>query len=140
MVDLTRASIEGIMKQMSDERKAAAQNIRLGAFIDALAAVTDQSLPVVLRSGGGVHDFMSYRGYYEDLEISPRSDVKTVGEVLAEARGAMGEVFTGYKGGEFPMHRDSLLWVACYGSCGDMLTGVTLEPGRVVVETAPDPQ
>jgi len=138
MVDLTKATFEGILHQMSEERKAKASNMKLGDFIDALAAVADQTLPLVLRNGDGVHRFMSYRGYYEDLWISPRADKKTVAEVLAQARAALGEIFEGYKGGDYPMHKGSILWVAGYGNCGDMLTGVTLEPGRVVVETAPD--
>lgn len=139
MVDYRTAGIEGLMKQMSDERKASATNMRLGAFIDTLAGL-DPLMPVALADGKGVHKFMSYRGYYEDLAISPQPDLKSVGEVLQEARNALGEVFEGYKGGDFPMHKNSLLWVAPYGgSGGNMLTGVRLEIDRVVVETALHP-
>jgi hypothetical protein len=138
MVNYATAGIEGLMKQMSDERKAAATNMTLGAFIDALAAVADPETPVVLRNGRGAHGFDSYRGYYEDLALNPQDTRKTVRDVLADARAALGEVFQGYKGGDFPMHKKSLLWVACYGSCGTKLTGVTLEGGHVVIETTPD--
>lgn len=139
MVNFNTAGIEGLMKQMSDDRKASASNMRLGDFIDALIAVADQSLPLVLRrGGGGVHGFMSYRGYYEDLAVSPRTDPKTVGDVLKQARDALGEIFEGYKGGDFPMHKGSILWVACYGDCGEKLVGVTLESNHVFVETARD--
>jgi hypothetical protein len=138
MVNYATAGIEGLMKQMSDERKATATNMTLGAFIDALAAAADQTTPVVLRNGRGAHGFSSYRGYYEDLALEPCDTRKTVQDVLAEARAALGEIFQGYKGGDFPMHRNSLLWLACWGSCGEKLTGVTLEAGHVVIETTPD--
>lgn len=138
MHDISRATIEGLMAQLATERKASATNLTLGGFIDALEAVADKSLPVLLRAGAAAHGFSSYRGYYEDLAIEPELHPKTVAEVLAEARKAMGEVFSGYKGGDYPMHRNTLLWVAPWGSCGNMLTGITLEPSGVFIESVSD--
>lgn len=132
MTDPFVDQVKGAMARVSEERKASAENMRLGQFIDELAAC-NPALPLVLENGAGLHGFMSYRGYYEDLAISPRSDPKPVGEVLNEARAALGEIFEGYKGGEYPMHKGSLLWVAPWGSCGDKLTGVRAEADRVVV-------
>jgi hypothetical protein len=127
--------INGAMARMGNERKASATNMRLGQLIDSLASC-NQELPVQFADGGGTSHFDSYRGYYEDLSIVPQKDTKTVAEVLAQARSALGEVFQGYKGGDFPMHKGSLLWVAEYGtSGGNMLVGVRQEADRVVLET-----
>jgi hypothetical protein len=127
--------INGAMTRMANERKASATNMRLGQLIDSLASC-NQSLPVHLADGNAAWGFMSYRGYYEDLAISPRSDAKIVADVLAEARAALGEAFEGYKGGDYPMHKGSLLWVAEYGnSGGNMLVGVRQEADRVILET-----
>ena len=130
--------INGAMARMNQERRASATNMRLGQFIDALRACAP-TLPLVLESGGGVHGFDSYRGYYEDLCIHPQGEPKLVGVVLVQAQAAMGEVFQGYKGGDFPMHKDSILWVSGYGeNSGDRLTGVRAEPDRVVIEITHD--
>ena len=127
--------IYGAMARINSERKASAANMRLGQFIEALAAC-EPSLPVVLEDGRGVHGFQSYRGYYEDLSIQPREMSKDVVEVLAEARACLGECFEGYKGGDFYMSKDSLLWVARYGETGgNMVTGIRPEATRVVIET-----
>src|SRR5262245_21405288 len=123
------------MANSNQERRSSATNMRLGQFIDALSAC-DPLLPLVLEDGKGIHDLMSYRGYYEDLAISPQSNIKTVGEVLVQARDALGEVFQGYKGGDFPMNKLSFLWVGEYGeSGGNVLTSVEPVADRVVVKT-----
>lgn len=129
--------LNGAMARMNQERRASATNMRLGQFIDALRSCAP-TLPLVLESGGGVSGFISYRGYYEDLCIQPQTEPQLVGVVLGQAQAAMGEVFQGYKGGDYPMHRDSLLWVSGYGTAsGNRLTGVRAEADRVVIETTP---
>lgn len=65
----------------------------------------------------------SYRGYYTDLAICfERKYPNPVGAFLDELRGAVGKSFTGYKGGDFTMHRDSRVWVANHGETSD--TGI----------------
>lgn len=129
--------IHGMMARVSEERKASATNIRLGDFIDTLAKC-DQTLPVEIDTGGSVDHFDSYRGYYEDLSAVPTDGPRSVEHVLAKARDVLGAVLVGYKGGDFPMHRASIMWVADYGCCGRKLVGLRVESERVVVETAPD--
>jgi hypothetical protein len=135
--NLTTLMIQGMMAKMSEDRRASAENLRLGQFIEALEKC-DQSLPVVLDKGGGVGDFVSYRGYYEDLCITPCAEPITVGRLLAHARDCVGSKFEGYKGGDFWMTKNSLLWVAPSGSCGEKLIAVRPEALRVVIETAED--
>lgn len=67
---------------------------------------------VVINGFGSPH---SYRGYYEDLAFAPVS-VTTIGEMLSSATGAVGQVFHGWKGGEYYMNRDTLCWIA-YDGC-----------------------
>lgn len=129
--------LEGMMARMSEERRASAENMRLGAFIEALEKC-DVTLPVVLDRGGSLGNFRSYRGYYEDLSITPSPDPISVGELLIRARAAVGEMFEGYKGGEYWMTKNTILWVAGYGCCGDKLVAVNPGPASVVVITAPD--
>jgi DNA/RNA-binding domain of Phe-tRNA-synthetase-like protein len=66
----------------------------------------------------------SYRGYYEDLAIEFAQEKCTVGELLQRLKNAVGEVFEGYKGGEYQMNKNTAVWVADYGSMGRAITGV----------------
>lgn len=86
----------------------------------------------------------SYRGYYEDLSVQPafpgsKPVYETVGDLLNALRGAIGKEYTGYKGGEFAMHDETLLWVAEYGHSGSTaITGLSKNGDldyRVYIET-----
>lgn len=90
--------------------------ITLGELLAALErADPDRVVP------RGFRDARSYRGYYEDLGFDPADNV-TVAEMLACARLALGETFTGYKGGEYKMDEDTLCWLAEYGCAGEPIT------------------
>jgi hypothetical protein len=62
---------------------------------------------------------MSYRGYYEDLaityEVGGRWPEMSSADFYTMLKRADGDVFTGYKGGEFEMSRDSRVWVSSSG-------------------------
>ena len=66
----------------------------------------------------------SYRGYYEDLAIVPAPDnvpsPKPVRGVIALLESAIGREFTGWKGGEFRMTRDSRVWIAESGEASGL--------------------
>ena len=70
---------------------------------------------------GGEH---SYRGYYSDLSFSPTHEVSTVGKLLEQCKSAMGQVYEGYKGGDFVMGALTPLFVADYGCTGPRLMGL----------------
>ena len=57
----------------------------------------------------------SYRGYYEDVAFAPAENV-TVGHMLEHARAALGQTFTGYKGGEYLCRQYTDCWIAQYGT------------------------
>jgi hypothetical protein len=76
----------------------------LNELIAALeAADSDLLLPL------GFSHPHSYRGDYMDLAFEPAADV-TVGAMLADARGALGATFQGWKGGDYSMDA----WTECW--------------------------
>lgn len=88
----------------------------LGELIKTLEALDPN---MVLSPGFG--EAMSYRGYYEQLAFTPEESV-VVKDALKEAKAALGQTFTGYKGGDYTMHEFTECWIAGYGDCGDPLT------------------
>jgi len=87
-------------------------------------------------------DFGSYRGYYEDLYIG-RSDkdegFDTVGQIKAALDKALDVgVMHGYKGGEFSISDNTLVWFSSYGDCGDMIVDVQKINGDIFIITKED--
>lgn len=94
--------------------------LTLGELIEALEAVDqDATLPY------GFDKPHSYRGYYDELAFELRHDIP-VADALAAARSALGVVFQGYKGGDYRMDEDTLVWLSAYGSTGEQLGAITL--------------
>ena len=80
----------------------------------------------------------SYRGFYDQLALG--YDIKggapLVSDLLSLYRSAVGKVFEGYKGGEYLMTEDTLVWVSNIGeSCSTGVTGVLYLNGSVVIQT-----
>lgn len=107
-----------------------------------------QQLEVRERPNIVIYDFAmlapttlaSYRGYYEHLALGhtnePRFEV-TVADLLDRLREAVGQVFTGYKGGDYLMSENTPLWVANSGCTGGTaVVGVYDANGCVVIRTA----
>jgi hypothetical protein len=65
----------------------------------------------------------SWRGVYSELAFEPTANI-TVGQMLAEARSALGATYEGWKGGEYTMDGLTDCWLAEEGH-GD---GETLGP------------
>lgn len=118
--------------QMLVDGMNAAQRVRalgqmtLGRMIEALTA-----LPQDARIRG-VGDFNSYRGYYCDLACEPGSDM-TVEAALKAARECLGQVFQGYKGGDYQMGVITPVHSAPWGSCGLPIIGIRLADDGVYV-------
>jgi len=83
----------------------------LQELIDALAAADQEHVAPI-----GFGYAMSYRGVYSCVAFTPKKNV-TVRAMLGNARSALGETFTGYKGGEYTMQEDTDCYIAEYG-CG----------------------
>jgi len=112
----------------------------LGDLITALEqADPDLVVPWGFR---GPH---SYRGDYDQLAFEPAANV-SVGEMLADARSALGATYTGYKGGEYTtMDEYTDCWIAPYGTgmgetIGPMLLRYMIAPATPGVAGPPKDQ
>lgn len=138
-----QAAINGMSAAWRDERSKT--QMTLGGLIAALEALPPE------RKVVGIGNPMSYRGYYSDLAFSPvagwstdrrtpeeanKPAETTVGELLATARACMGEVFEGYKGGDFVMGKTTPLWIAGYSHCGPRLMGLNTDADPITPITA----
>lgn len=111
-----QALIDGMNAQMQRER--ATSQMTLGKLIETLEAMPEDGRIANLL------DAHSYRGYYSDLAFEREEGTRPATELLADCRKAMGQVFEGYKGGDFVMGALTPVWVAFYGCCGDKLMAV----------------
>lgn len=69
----------------------------------------------------------SYRGDYMDLAFEPAADV-TVGDMLADARSALGTTYQGWKGGDFTMNEHTWCWLSQQGDAsGETISPLLLE-------------
>lgn len=122
-----QALIDGIGAQWMRER--AESQMTLGKLIKQLETMPADS---IVESIGSPH---SYRGYYSDLAFERVSGVVTIKDLLASCKSAMGQVFEGYKGGDYVMGALTPVWIASYGSCGVKIMALN-ESGNF--ETAED--
>ena len=92
--------------------------MELGELLDALKSL-DRDHSVRFGFGYFTPDGIdSYRGYYDHLALGyTEQKAATVGELSDLLSSAVGKKFTGYKGGEFTMDRDTPVWVANYSEC-----------------------
>ena len=123
-----QALVDGIGAKMQREREAT--HLTLGALIAALQAMPADAAVANLR------DPASYRGYYCDLYFERHEGTRPAAELLAECNGAMGQVFTGYKGGDYMMGALTPLWISTYGHASGMKIIAVRASGEV--ETAQD--
>ena len=123
-MNYSQAVVDGLLVQMQKERSES--QMTLGKLIDFLKTLpADTEVP-------NLKNARSYRGYYADLAFEMESGTRFAGELLSDAQACMGEVFHGYKGGEFVMGRNTPLWIANWGVCGEKLMNL------LPLETTPD--
>lgn len=82
--------------------------------------------------------FDSWRGIYKELALGFSIDGEdvTINKFLAMCKECLGKEFTGYKGGDFTMHKNSPVWVANYGNSGETgIVGVKFDYW-LILETA----
>jgi hypothetical protein len=112
----------------------------VGQLIDALA-LERGDFPVYIETSEGdvgAGGIGSYRGYYEQLAIGLQAVPITADQLAQLLRKQVGDTVTGYKGGEYRITRETPVWAAEYGSCGDMIVGIDLRNERVTLMTEPD--
>jgi hypothetical protein len=111
--------INNQIKAARAETFAKSDQITLGALIAKLQAVKDKKSPVVFDfCGMKPTNVYSWRGAYCELALGytdPDSKDVTVASLLKELKSAIGKSFTGYKGGDFTMSKDTPIWVDNWG-------------------------
>lgn len=90
---------------------------------DLIEWLEQQNPSAVVKHGFG--EPMSYRGYYDELAFDPVEET-TFGDMLRYAKSALGQTFTGYKGGDFKMEEYTPCWIAPYGRGGGDKIGPTM--------------
>lgn len=134
--------IQSLLNSISDVRKNSAGNLTIGDMLSKLDQFNDDE--TVTFSNGAYFDgsFGSYRGYYEDMYLGfdkENQGFNTVGDIKNALESALnkGEMM-GYKGGEYSIDVDTLLWSASYGCCGDMVVDVLKLSDKIYVITKED--
>ena len=111
-----QALIDGMSMQWQRERSET--QMTLGKLIAALEAMPEGAEVKNLKEAH------SYRGYYSDLSFELGKGTRPASDLLKECKDAMGQVFQGYKGGDYVMGALTPVWLADYGCCGKKLMAI----------------
>lgn len=87
--------------------------MKLGDLITLL-----EKFPADKKVSQGFGNPHSWRGAYAELAFEPIGET-TVGEMLAAAKEAVGQTYTGWKGGDFTMGLDTPVNIDYVGSWSD---------------------
>ena len=132
-------NVESILNMVSDIRRSSAGNLTIGTMLDKLNQYDNNDKIKFLNGEFFNGNFGSYRGYYEDLCIGYDdkdqgfNTVKDLKDTLTKAldKGVM----YGYKGGEFSINEDTLVWLADYSDLGDMVIDIIDVNGEALIIT-----
>lgn len=103
------------------KRSDAERTYTLGRLIDTFKGIKPE-LPVCFGFGRIYPSTLaSWRGIYSQLALGYSGDrhEQTAGAMLKEFESAVGKTFTGYKGGDYVMDRDTPVWVSNYGESSE---------------------
>lgn len=134
-------NLEDMMKEINAgiRRGALTKMLSLGDVIDALRDIEDKGKPIRMDfSYDGPGKLNSYRGYYDHLALTGLEAGRKVSDVLNDAEAAVGKTYSGYKGGDYRMDRDTPMWFASsQGDCHDTAVVAISDEGHcVVIHTA----
>lgn len=134
--------IQSLLNSISDVRKNSAGNLTIGDMLEKLDQFNDDETVTYSNDAYFDGSFGSYRGYYEDMYLGfDKEDLgfNTVGHLKKALETALDKgAMTGYKGGEFSIDVDTLLWSASYGCTGDMIVDVLKLSDKIYVITKED--
>lgn len=119
-MDFQEVVNNALAARRAKEMKTSPQ-LTLGELILKLEAVKNRNKKIRFDFGTGLGptDIMSWRGSYCELCVDyGNSEIYSASKFLLELKGALGETFTGYKGGEFLMGKTTPVWVAHYSDSG----------------------
>jgi len=130
--------LQQMMDAMSDALKTQRADYQL-TLNDAIIKLTglNTDLPVIFDfdNNYGPSSPDSYRGYYSDLAFEPVSQTVPVSQFMAMCQEALGKTFTGYKGGDFLMDKNTPLWCASYGNTGPAIIDLSISAENVILIT-----
>ncbi len=76
----------------------------------------------------------SWRGIYAELSLWFEADARMpLSKFITLLKNAVGETYTGYKGGEYTMSRHTPVWVANYGNSGNTAVIEVVDAGYQVI-------
>ena len=77
----------------------------------------------------------SWRGSYDELALNfeTQGEEMKVSEFLKMLKECIGKTFTGYKGGDFTMHKGTPIWVANYSHSGNTAVIEVVDNGYVIL-------
>ncbi len=113
--------------------------LTIGQIIEKGGVLPD--LPVVVLcddkkyDGAYPSDLDSYRGYYDELAIDiSRDEAISLSAFLKEMKSSLNHTYSGYRGGDYGMHKDTFVWLAGYGDSTNVaITDVRLSPSGETV-------
>lgn len=111
-------TINAYMAQARKESLANSDQLTLGELILKLDAIPNKEASLVFDFGYFYPTCVdSWRGAYEELALNYQDTGSSlnVHEFLVVLKQAIGDTFTGYKGGDFKMNKHTPLWVSNYG-------------------------
>ena len=111
-----QAMVDGMSSRWQRER--AGSQMTLGKMIAALEAMPPDT------EIDGLCSPHSYRGYYCDLAFESSAEKMKAADAVAMCKAAMGQVFTGYKGGDFVMGALTPVWLANSGESGKKIIAI----------------
>lgn len=148
-----QSDIEYAAKQMRISRFQRSKQLSLGKLIYLLEPIAKKQPEVInkFKHEAEVYfDFChmfptciySWRGAYDELALNhqrdgdPKAQPMKVRAFLKMLKAAVGKTYTGYKGGDFTMSKDTPVWVSNYGDADDTaVVGVLDESFRVLILT-----
>lgn len=117
-----------------DEMCIAAEQCTLGELEIELKRASEDSV-VLFEDGTHPGEFSSYRGFYRFIAIE-KGNRCMVNELLTKVRVAIGNMYIGYKGGEYKMTRATPVWVSEYGEASGIgLIGIENLGDRIILKT-----
>lgn len=130
-------NIRAILKAVYDVDREIVDALTIRETLDRVSRFSEDDELIFSNGLYFDGDYDSYRGYYKDLAIGCDEEDKgfnTVGDIKRVLHKALddGEMI-GYKGGEFPIEQDTLVWFAYYGSTGEMVVDIQKVEGKVIV-------
>jgi len=124
--------IQDSIQVETDKMCAEAGMLTLGELAARLDAAP-QDILVEFSNGMYPGILGSYRGYYNYIAIE-YGELCYVKELLKRVKEAIGNTFTGYKGGEYKMTRMTPVWVSDYGAVsGKGIVGVSQNDSKIIL-------